>query len=88
MKRKKIRQRLLLIGGGILIGFIIGLVVSGSTLKADTLPQDPSDRAVMAKHGYGLYLQFEYEIVTHSYGTFVVVKPRNGNNDNFSVAGL
>ena len=85
MKRK--RERLLLIGG-ILIGLIIGLVVSGSTLKADTVPQDPSDKAVMAKHGYGVYLQFEYEIVTHSYGTFVVVKPRNGNNYDFSVAGL
>ena len=87
MKRKKIRQRLLLIGG-ILIGFIIGLVVSGSTLKADPKPENPSDKAVMSKHGYGVYLQFEYEIVTHSYGTFVVVKPRNGNNDDFSVAGL
>ncbi len=84
---KRNNKRLLLVLLGIFIGFIIGLLISSSTLNANP-KLDSSDKAVMSKHGYGVYLQFEYEIVTHSYGTFVVVKPKNNVTDNFHVAGL
>lgn len=74
---------------GILIGLTIGILIQ-SFLSSSKAVAENSDleRAVSAKHGYGVYLQFEYEIVTNSYGNFVVIKPRYGDQDDLKVAGL
>lgn len=79
-------KKVLLVIAGIIIGFIFCLVVSGRTLKAEE--PDLCEKASTVRHGYGVYLQFEYEIVDSSYGNFVVIKPRNGGQTDFHIAGI
>lgn len=78
-------KKVLLVIIGILIGFMFCLVVSGRALKAEE--PDLSEKVSTVKHGYGVYLQFEYEIVDSSYGSFVVIKP-SGGQTNFHIAGI
>jgi hypothetical protein len=80
-------KKVLLVIIGILIGFIFSLVISGKTLKAEE--PDLEERVSTVRHGYGVYLKFEYEIVDSSYGSFVVVRHRNGNSySDLHVAGI
>lgn len=79
-------KKVLLVIAGIIIGFIFSLVISGKTLKAEE--PDLEERVSTVRHGYGVYLQFEYEIIDSSYGSFVVIKPRNGGQIDFHVAGI
>lgn len=80
-------KKVLLVIIGILIGFMFCLVVSGRVLKAEE--PDLSEKVSTVRHGYGVYLQFEYEIVDSSYGSFVVVRHRNGNSySDLHVAGI
>lgn len=80
-------KKVLLVIIGILIGFMFCLVVSGRFLKAEE--SDLSEKVSTVRHGYGVYLQFEYEIVDSSYGSFVVVRHRNGNSySDLHVAGI
>lgn len=80
-------KKVLLVIIGILIGFMFCLVISGRALKAEE--PDLSEKISTVRHGYGVYLQFEYEIVDSSYGSFVVVRHRNGNSySDLHVAGI
>ena len=80
-------KKVLLVIIGILIGFMFCLVVSRRVLKAEE--PDLSEKVSTVRHGYGVYLQFEYEIVDSSYGSFVVVRHRNGNSySDLRVAGI
>lgn len=79
-------KKVLLVIIGILIGFMFCLVVSGRALKAEE--PDLSEKVRHVRHGYGVYLQFEYEIVDSSYGRFVVIKPKNGGQTDLHVAGI
>lgn len=80
-KRKNLKIGALIIIA-LLIGYFLG---TNSMLKAQT--EDDIERATSSKHGYGIYLNFEYEIIqNYPYGTFVVVKDNNKNQ--LTVAGL
>lgn len=79
-------KKVLLVIIGILIGFMFCLVVSGRSLKAEE--PDLSEKVSTVRHGYGVYLQFEYEIVDSSYGSFVVIKPRYGEQTDLHIAGI
>ena len=70
-----------------IFGFIFGMLVSESKVQAEN-KINLEETSVSAKHGYGVYLQFEYEIIDSSYGSFVVIKPRNGGQTDFHVAGI
>lgn len=80
------KKRNLKIGALIIIALLIGYFLgTNSMLKAQT--EDNIERAISSKHGYGIYLNFEYEIIqNYPYGTFVVVKDNNKNQ--LTVAGL
>ena len=90
IERKKIRKRIY--GVLIILALIFGYFIGRSDLKLfitdlhaqETTPVE--NKAVSAKHGYSMYLNFEYEIVTNSYGNFVVVKDRD--HGTLTTAGL
>lgn len=87
IKRNMKRKNILLLIGGLLIGFAIGIFVSLKDLKAENLKLT-EEKTTSPKHGYGSYIPFEYEIINSSYGNFVVVRPRYGNSTDFHVAGI
>lgn len=81
MKKKRNLKIGVLIIITLLFGYFLG---TNSILKAT---ENNIERATSAKHGYGMYLNFEYEIIqNYPYGTFVVVKDNNKNQ--LTVAGL
>lgn len=87
MKNKKNLK----IGALIILALIFGFIIGKMDLKPFTNLQAQEttteiEKAVSAKHGFGMHLNFEYEIVTNSYGYFVVVKDRNTNT--LMTAGL
>ena len=84
-------KKILLVIIGILIGFIFCQVVSKRTLKAEEpdLLKERLSTVTTVGHGYGVYIQFEYEIVNSRYGSFVVIRHRNGNSySDLHVAGI
>lgn len=91
MKENKEKSNVLKIRVLIILALILGFIIGRFDLRlfTDLRAQETTseiDRAVSAKHGYGMYLNFEYEIVTNSYGYFVVVKDRD--NQTLMTAGL
>lgn len=85
-ERRDLKIRVLII-----LALILGFIIGKMDLKPFTNLQAQEtttelEKAVSAKHGFGMYLNFEYEIVTNSYGYFVVVKDRNTNT--LMTAGL
>lgn len=81
-------KEILLVIVGILIGFILCREVSKRTLKAEE-PDLLEKRISTVRHGYGVAIPFEYEIIDSSYGSFVVVRHRNGNSySDLHVAGI
>lgn len=83
--KKDLRIRVLIVLA-LIFGFIIGKFnLSITNLRAQESTSE-IERAVSSRHGYGMYLNFEYEIITNSYGYFVVVKDRD--NGTLTTAGL
>lgn len=87
MKRRNKFITIVLVITVAIFGFTFGVLVSESKVQAEN-KINLEETSVSAKHGYGVYLQFEYEIVSTSYGKFVVIRPRNGEPNDFSIAGL
>ncbi len=95
MKNKKNLKIGALIILALVLGFLLGtnnvsLFPNLRAQEGDVELESEMGRATSSRHGYGMYLSFEYEIVTNSYGKFVVVKQTGGgnNNNNLTVAGL
>ncbi len=84
-EKKKLRNISLII-----LVLIIGIIIGKSNINLFTNTQAQEEngieRATSSRHGYGMYLNFEYEIITNSYGYFVVVKDRD--NGTLTTAGL
>ena len=85
MKRRNKFITVVLVITVAIFGFTFGVLVSESKVQAEN---KINLEETSVSHGYGVYLQFEYEIVSTSYGKFVVIRPRNGEPNDFSIAGL
>lgn len=92
--QKERRWRGILIILSLIIGIIIGKCCNFTVIgeahaqdsEKESLSESEMDRATSSRHGYGSFLNFEYEIVTNTYGYFVVVKDRNSGA--LTTAGL
>lgn len=79
---------------GVLIGLGIAILINIVSIPESINPDSTeittknpnSNVSLTGRHGYGDYLNFEYEIVPYVHGYFVVIK--NKNTGELSTAGL